>query len=379
MSRALRLAMTLAAAGIAVPWASVAAQQPAPASERETPAMDGRLRTEIALLSRLLRDVRMPPADRFRLGHQEIAAGAQQVGTVAVARGNLDVRGRVEGDVVVLHGDIFVHPGGFIAGNAIAVDGRVRTVGGVVEGDVRSVRGITGGILARAAGRSDGAAREPVTTWTAIKMVLGWFAILCGIGVGVLLFAERNLDGVVRTLEQRFARSFWIGALAQVAAIPALLLIILALAVTLVGILLIPFAVVAYVVALAGLCTLGFLAIARFTGKVFFGSAPASRGTSLRSLFLGIAIYVSLWLLAALFVSSPVAGSILRAIALAGSWVALTFGLGATILARAGTQRAGEPMGRAAKPADDLSWQTPTPVTGVVAARRPVARVTEGR
>ena len=66
---------------------------------------------------------------------------------------------------------------------------------------------------------------------------------------------------------------------------------------------------------------------------------------------------------------SPVVGSVLRAVALAGCWVALTFGLGATILTRAVRDA------RAIAPAasvDDLSWQTPTPVTGVVAARRPV-------
>jgi hypothetical protein len=65
----------------------------------------------------------------------------------------------------------------------------------------------------------------------------------------------------------------------------------------------------------------------------------------------------------------------LRAVALAGSWVALTFGAGAAILARAGTRREG--AARRPRPIDDLSWQTPTPVTGVVAARRPVAAVKE--
>jgi hypothetical protein len=63
---------------------------------------------------------------------------------------------------------------------------------------------------------------------------------------------------------------------------------------------------------------------------------------------------------------------------MAGSWVALTFGLGATILTRAGTVREGETT-KPARSMDDLSWQTPTPVTGVVAARRPVVAAKEGR
>ena len=373
MARAYLLA-AMAAVAFATP---VSAQQSADSVKSPGTPMDARLRTEIALLSGLLRNVDIPPADRFVVGNHEVAAGSQQARTTAVARGNLNVHGRIAGDAIVLHGDLIVHPGGQITGNAVAVDGRVRTVGGVIEGDVKSIRGITGGILARAAGRST-TATGPVTTWDAIKMVLGWFAVLCAIGVGVLLFAERNLDGVVRALELQFTRAFWTGLLAQLAAIPAMLLIVVALAVTLIGILLIPFAVVAYVVALAGLCTLGFLAIARFTGRYFFRNAPASRGTSLRSLFLGLAIYLGLWLLAATFVWNPVAGSVLHAVALAGSWVALTFGLGATILTRAGTQREGDTK-RRAPVVDDLSWQTPTPVTGVVAARRPVATVREGR
>jgi len=69
-----------------------------------------------------------------------------------------------------------------------------------------------------------------------------------------------------------------------------------------------------------------------------------------------------------------VAGAILRGLALAMTWVAATLGLGATLLSRAGTQRpamrAGGPAARRPTP-DELAWQTPTPVTGVTAARRP--------
>lgn len=362
----------------AVLFAAVApAQQSVGSTSQVAVEMDGRLRTEIAILSRLPGSGDIPSPDNFELGNREIPAGTTRKGDVAVARGTLAVRGRIEGDALVLHGDVIVYPGGHITGNAVAVDGRVRTAGGVVDGDIRSIRGIAGGILARAAGQSaDG---EPVTTWSALKLVFGWFAILCVIGIGVLLFAEKNLDGVVLALEQQFTRSFWTGVLAQLAAIPTLLLIMVGLAITLLGILLIPFAVVAYIIALAGLVTLGFLAVARFTGRAFSRGAIGTRRLNLRSLLVGLVIYVGLWFLAAAFAWNPVAGAVLRAVALAGSWVALTLGLGATILTRAGTQRDGHAARRAEPPVSDLSWQTPTPVTGVVAARRPVATVKENR
>ena len=337
------------------------------------PAMDGRLRAEIGFVSGVLRGVKVPPAADFRLGNQEIATGSASTGAVAVARGNLVVRGRIAGDALVLHGDIIVYPGGVITGSAVAVDGRVRPSGGIIEGDVRSIRGVTGSILARAAGRA--AQTQPVTTVAALKMVLGWFAVLFVIGVGILLFAERNLDGVVVALEHDFSRSFWTGVLAQLAAIPALLVVLLGLCVTVIGILLIPFAIVAFVTGLAGLVTLGFIAVARFTGRAVVRRAE-SRRAHLQALFAGIALYLGWWFLAAAFVSNPMVGSVLRAVALATSWVGLSFGLGATILTRAGTRKRAQAA--SARPADEFSWQTPTPVTGVAAARRPVTTVKQG-
>lgn len=375
--RALIVALAAALAPAALAQQSQAAptvaQEPVADTARR-PVMDNQLRTEIILLRQLVGSLRAPKADSFRVGNQEVPAGTTHQGTFAVARGNLDVRGRITGDAIAVHGDITIHPGGSVAGNVTAIDGRVRTAGGIVDGDVRSIRGITGSILTAAAAHV--AEDEPVTTWGAIKMVIGWFAILFAIGIGVLLFAERNLDGVVTALEQQFSRSFWVGVLAQLAAIPVLLLVLLGLAISLIGILLVPFAIVAYVIALAGLCTLGFLAVARFTGRAFFRDRANSRAVTLQSLSIGLVIYLGLWLLAAIFVWSPMAGSMLRAVAFAGSWVALTFGLGATLLTRAGTQKDGVTTPKP-KPADDLSWQTPTPVSGVVAARRPVAAVQE--
>lgn len=368
-------ALMYGALAVVMSAAAAPAQQVVDTATTQT-EMDGRLRAEIVALRWLMRSLHVPDADSFRLGNQEIAAGTVETGTAATARGNLNVRGRVDGDAIALHGDVIVHPGGSVGGNAIAVDGRVRTVGGVVEGDVRSVRGVTGSLLARAGRES--AVAEPVTTWDAIKLVFGWFAILLAMGIGVLLFAERNLDGVMNALDQQFARSFWAGLLTQVAAIPALMLLLVGLALSIIGILLVPFAVVAFIIALAGLMTLGFIAVARFTGRAFFRTAGDARMVKLRSLSVGLTIYLGLWLLAAIFVSSPVAGSVLRAVALAGSWVALTFGLGATMLSRAGTQRDAAAR-RHVKPLDDLSWQTPTPVTGVAAARRPVATAVKER
>jgi hypothetical protein len=359
-------------AAVAAAMLAVDASAQSPDSTRRL-TLDRPLRVEIAILSRVLGHVDVPPPERFHLGRTEVTDSQPALASIAVARGDLSVRGPINGDALVLHGDLLVYPGGLISGNAVAVDGRVRIMGGVVGGDVRSIRGVAGGILAHAAGRN--AVEQPLTTWETVKVVFAWFAILFAIGFGVLLFAERNLDGVVAALEQEFGRSFWIGIVTQLAAIPALLVVLIALALSIIGILLIPFAVVAFVVALAGLLTLGFLAVSRFTGRGVFRRGEDTRAVHLRSLFAGLLTYIGLWLVAALFMWSPVVGSVLRAVALAGTWVALTFGLGATILSRAGTRRDGARV--KPRPVDDMSWQTPTPVTGVVAARRPAAAAKE--
>ena len=98
------------------------------------------------------------------------------------------------------------------------------------------------------------------------------------------------------------------------------------LAITIVGALLIPFAIVAFVLALAGLLTLGFLAVARLTGESVAGrgraQALSARGNALRALLVGLAIYLGLWILAAAFTWQPIAGAVLRGVALALSYVA---------------------------------------------------------
>jgi hypothetical protein len=360
---------TTAAPGESAPGGAVQLSQTQPGG-----TIPPQIRTEVAILRATRLAGRIPPADSFIVGGRRVQPGEMVRGTIAVARGPVDVYGRVDGDVVALHGDITVHEGALVRGDAVAIGGRVRARGGVVEGDIRSVRG-----LLPIPSQSD--RREAVgaaATWQAVKVVLGWLAILLVIGIGVLVFAEPTLSPVAQALQQRFGRAFWYGLVAQLAAIPALLVILLALALTVVGILLIPFAIVAYAVALAGVLTLGFLAVARFTGAALTGgsrsgSATPVRGASLRALVVGLAFYLGLWLLAAAFTWSPLVGSLLRAAALAVTWVAVTLGLGAIIVSRVAAWRP-QPAGAAAGgAADPMVWQTPTPVTGVAAARRPVS------
>jgi hypothetical protein len=313
--------------------------------------------------------VRLPADDEINMGGRTVAAGTTVAGPVAVAGGPLHVFGTVNGDAIAIGSDVIVHPGGNVTGNAVSALGRVSVQGGTVGGEIKQLSGDLGPVAAPSAAKE-----SPVdATRHALALSASWLVILVLIGIGVLVFASGYLDGVTESLEGRFGRSFWAGVAAQLALAPVLALVVVALAVTVIGILLIPFAIVAYALAVAGLITLGFLAVARITGE---SVAPATthryhpRGANLRALVIGVTIYMGLWVVASAFAWAPVVEMILRGIAVAVTWVAATAGLGAAVLSRGGKRRPSDAL-PAMAPVNDLPWQTPTPVTGVAAARRP--------
>jgi hypothetical protein len=325
------------------------------------PSLAARIATQRAAGAKYL-----PNADNFTFGNRTIPAGTTVDGPIAVARGDIDVYGTVNGDVVAIDGNVRVHNGARVTGGAWAAAGSVIIDGGTVEGRKQAIA-LSRPIV--------GAARPhtPMSTWAAVKLVVAWFALLTIIGLGVMVFAEGTIDGVVVALERGFARAFWIGLAGQVIALPVLLALVLGLAITVIGVLLIPFAIVAYVIACAGLVTLGFLAVARLTGGALASErgTTSARGVHLRALIIGLVVYLGLWMVAAAFTWNPIVGAVLRALALAITWVAATVGLGATLTSRAGTKR-GITSAKGRSGADDLSWQTPTPVSGVAAATRRV-------
>ncbi len=306
----------------------------------------------------------LPPADSIAAGARTIAAGTIVNGTV-LARGPIVVAGRVNGSVVSLAGDVTVSNGGVVTGDALSIGGRV-TADGTVMGEMRSMSALPTLLAASAPALLT---RTPFQrTMDSARMVAATFGVLLIVAIGVLLFAGRNLDEVVNTIELRFARAFWVGLLGQVLILPGLAVLVVALALTVIGVLLIPFAIVAYGVAIAGLFTLGFLAVARLVGGSVSRDGNATpRYRALTALAIGVAVFFVLWMVAALLTWSPLTATVVRAAALAMTWAAVTLGFGAALLSRAGTHRrvaAGTPRVKLA------SWQTPTPLTGVVAARR---------
>jgi hypothetical protein len=314
----------------------------------------------------------LPPADSVSPAGRTVPAGSTVKGTI-VARGPVDVAGTVEGSVVSLGGDVLVRRGGHVTGHALSVGGRVVADSGLVDGEMRTMSTLPSLVEPAIVLSDTRSAAE--RTIAAVKVVAGSFGVLLIVAVGVLLFAGPNLAEVVQTVELKFARAFWVGLAGQLLILPGLVVLCIALALTLIGVLLIPFAIVAYAIAIAGLVTLGFLAVAQLIGAaVWRRQGVEERARAFGTLVVGVAIFFALWLVAALLVWAPLAATVIRAAAVAASWAALTLGLGAAILSRAGTHRR---LASGSRPVELAAWQTPTPVTGVVAARRPVSIVKE--
>jgi hypothetical protein len=310
--------------------------------------------------------------DSLTLGGRVIPAGTTVDGPIVVAGGDLVVRGTINGSAVAIAGDIDVLAGGKITGDAIAAFGSVYVNGGTVVGAMRSMTGRWGESM-RTALRGDGL--EP-TKRSPLQFAFGWFGVMLLIGLGVLVFASSYLDGVVDVLQESFWRSFFVGIAGELGIFPAILLLVLGLAITVIGALLIPFAVVAFVLAVAGLATLGFIAVAQLTGGSIGGKSVerlSARGGALRAVLVGVTLYMGLWLVATAVGDIPAAGAALRIVALLVTYVAVTAGFGAALLSRGGSRRDAAVAQAPAPAMDAASWQTPTPVTGVVAARRPVA------
>jgi hypothetical protein len=350
--RRLRLALAALTVVLAAPSAPAAAQAGATSAPASAPASAPMRAPASALV---------------------VPVGTVRDGNLVVLTGDVDVEGQVRGDVVSVFGDVRVSPGGRVTGVARSVFGTARVDGGRVDGAVRS------------GWRSQARAPRPASPVNAAGVTLAWFAVLFILGFGLLAGASPQLDAVAGALEDSPGRAVATGLAGQLALAPGLVLAVVALAATVIGVLAIPLVVVAYVLAAAGLLILGFLAAAFVLGRWMAGGraatgrprAAAARSASLRALAVGLVLFFALWMAAALLGAVPVAGLFARAAALAVTWLAVTAGFGAALLSR-GRRRAVRP-GRAADAGSDARgggvpvWQTPTPIAGVVAARRPLA------
>lgn len=306
-----------------------------------------------------LDDVRLSVGEDLTIGD-----GEEVEGTVLVVDGDLDVAGRVRGDVVVVDGDIRLAPGGRIDGDVRYADGTVVDQGGRVDGEIvrvetvdrdmeRRIRDelrseIRNEIRAATRDRGDRGGSSIVgRAFGGVGGALGHlFTVLVVAFVGALVvhFAGPNLDAVAETARRTPGRAMVVGTAGAFLVLPAFVLGIVALAISIIGIpaliLWIPLFPVAVV--LGG--GLGYLAVFRNLGvwvaRQRFPYLGWVRITNPVTLVAGGALAVAAPSIAAELVSVfPWTGAlevVLRTTAFMLSAVVGLMGFGAVLLTRAG-------------------------------------------
>ena len=300
-------------------------------------------------------------------GNFALPAGQRSQGHLLVLQGDADLAGAVGGNLVVLDGNLILRAGAQLAGDALVIGGRVIDEGGTVAGELRSVSGSRAG--------AEPTGTSPAGMRTRFAGLAGVFTVLLLAGFAMVTFARERLEIVSDTVARSFFRSFAIGVLAQVVALPTAGLLVLGLVLSIVGILLLPFvAVVVPLIALAAVLA-GFLGALHAMGetrvrKRMAAGELAGSPNSYRFLMIGLTGVGLLWLTWAGFGGIPVAGGLVLLVALVTTWVVASAGLGAFLLSRGGLRA--DPGGRLLPPealTDEYLWATPR--YGVAAARRP--------
>jgi hypothetical protein len=260
-------------------------------------------------------------------GSLVIPVGTTTSGSVMVLKGNLDIYGNVDGAATAVLGDVIVHQGGRVRGGAVALMGHVRNEGGAILGVIKDVGATHNRSTVSFGGR-------PRTTIGSLIASVIWLVVLLLIGTFVLFFLGDYLRRAVEVVTNETGRSLFAGLLGGLASIPALIALVVAMAITIIGVFFIPIGVAAFFMALSGIGILGFLAVAQVTGTAISrkSTTETPAGQELQFLFTGILAFSALWIISALFTWFPVLGAILRMLAFSVTFVAVVTGFGAVIL-----------------------------------------------
>lgn len=181
-----------------------------------------------------------------------------------------------------------------------------------------------------------------------IVSLLVTFAVLFGLGFALIFFGGRKyLDEVAEAARRSTTRSFLVGLAASFLVIPAFVLGIVVLAISIVGIPALLLWIPAFPLAVILGTLLGYLAVAHATGEAmaerrFYGGDWFSRANSYYYLLTGLGLLLALFLAANVVeMAGPWLGFIEGILIFLGvvlTWAAATTGFGAVLITRAGTR-----------------------------------------
>jgi len=258
--------------------------------------------------------------ERVAIGTSSVVKAGERVPELVVIKGNGDVFGEVEGDAVVMAGDLVIHPGGRVRGDGVVMGGKLTLMdGGRIDGErVELERGkfVDHLLNGRQVVETDTSEDNSSSFGDRVRSRLIIYLLLVAGGLMSLTFIPDRVQGIAQSLEQRTTSAGVIGALALIAVLPVTLMLVL----TLIGILLVPF--VYGGVLLIGV--VGVTALAQVLGqRIPYGrSAPKTPGGAL---LWGMALFMLATLV-------PYLGVLI-------AFIGTLVGLGAVILSRFGDQR----------------------------------------
>lgn len=272
---------------------------------------------------------------RIRLGENIVVAEDETTTDALVAiAGSITIDGRAESDVVAVGGSVRLGPKAVVRGDVTAVGGRVTSQAGA------EVRGRINEITFPHAGTW----RGPIVEWRGIDWGIGRWLALAGtmLRAGVILFLVALIAGIARAPAEaagrRVAAAPWaalfVGVGVQVLFVPAMVALVAALLISIVGIpllVLVPFVMFG---ALA-LAFVGFAAVAMRVGSIV---APRMESPgAVAPALLGALVLMGVTLVARAIALAPGPFGWLAvstgALGFAIEYIAWTIGLGAAAIA----------------------------------------------
>ncbi|MFQ5537875.1 MAG: hypothetical protein ACE5GJ_10530 [Gemmatimonadota bacterium] len=298
-----------------------------------------------------------------------VPAGTTVDRSLLVIQGDARIEGTVRGDVVMIDGDVELREGGEIRGDVRLLDGRLDDEGGRLRGDVvdltdrdRSLRidpGVEAEIreqIRREFSRNAPGADVRLTPFLfspfrgVFRAVGGLLEdiliifVLSLVGMAVVAMAPRNLDVVSETVRQAPGRAAAVGIAGTILLLPAWILGMVALAVSIVGIPVLIAWIPLFPLAAAAAMVFGYLAVARNMGAWLAGTDSRFtrwiRGSNaLYTMAGGIVALMSFYVIADALYVIPFTGFLRGTLVFFGSvvtFLAVEMGFGAVLLTRAG-------------------------------------------
>lgn len=177
------------------------------------------------------------------------------------------------------------------------------------------------------------------------------YAVLIGLGFLAVFFGRPHLEGIADTVRHQTLRSGLVGLAGSFLVLPAYILGLLALAISIIGIILIPLFAPLFPVAVVLAALAGYLAVAHGAGEAlaerrFTGNDWFTRANSYYYIMTGVGLLLMLFLVGHIVtMAGPWLGflqGLLKFMAIVLTWAAFTIGFGAFLISRGGTRPLGE-------------------------------------